>query len=60
MTKTEFGLSLSVSWPLGLPSSEMLLALAEQAETGGFDAIWSGDHVQMYRTQLGHQKGCWR
>lgn len=52
MDSIEFGLSLGISWPLGLPDADTLMTLAERAEAGGFDAIWSGDHVQMYSPLL--------
>ncbi|HEX2172007.1 MAG TPA: LLM class flavin-dependent oxidoreductase [Dehalococcoidia bacterium] len=48
----EVGISLSISWPLGLPESETLLSLAEHCDAHGFDALWSGDHVQMYSPLL--------
>lgn len=48
----EIGISLSISWPLGLPSAETLVGLAERADANGFDSIWSGDHVQMYSPLL--------
>lgn len=42
-----YGLALGGSWPLGVPTAELLFRVAERAEALGFDALWTGDHIIM-------------
>ena len=42
------GVSLSGSFPQGMPAIDEMVDNAKRAERLGFDAIWSGDHIIMH------------
>jgi probable F420-dependent oxidoreductase len=42
------GVSLSGSFPQGMPAIDEMIANAKRAERLGYDAIWSGDHIIMH------------
>ena len=42
------GVSLSGSFPQGMPAIDQMIDNAKRAERLGYDAIWSGDHIIMH------------
>jgi probable F420-dependent oxidoreductase len=48
MALQTIGVSLTGSFPQGMPAIGALLANVRRAEQLGFDAIWSGDHIIMH------------
>lgn len=48
MALQTIGVSLTGSFPQGIPAIGALLANVRRAEQLGFDSIWSGDHIIMH------------
>jgi probable F420-dependent oxidoreductase len=48
MALQTIGVSLTGSFPQGMPAIAAMLANVRQAEQLGFDSIWSGDHIIMH------------
>jgi probable F420-dependent oxidoreductase len=48
MALQTIGVSLTGSFPQGMPAIQEMMANVRRAERLGFDAIWSGDHLIMH------------
>ena len=52
MPLQQIGVSMSASFPQGVPDIPDMLHNVRQVEQLGFDSVWSGDHLIMYNPMM--------